>query len=171
MRMNIVLIGYRGSGKTSIGWELARKLHMPFVDTDQLLMQRARQSIRDIFAAKGEAYFRDLEQQIVAEVAAQDNTVIAAGGGVVLRPANVAALQAQGKVIWLQADPSVLYQRITGDGASGQTRPNLTAHGGLTEVQTLLAQRTPLYQAAAHLTLDVTALSIAQAVEHIQRLL
>jgi shikimate kinase len=168
--MNIVLIGYRGSGKSSIGRKLASELWMEFVDTDELIVKLAGKTIREIFAQHGEEYFRNLEEQAVAEASTRDNTVIAAGGGVVLRAGNVMTLKKAGKIIWLQADPKTLFERITADTATRQTRPDLTATGGLEEVKTVLAQRTPLYQAAADATLDVSRLSVPEAVFHLTRM-
>jgi shikimate kinase len=168
--MNIVLIGYRGSGKSSIGKKLAAELWMEFIDTDELIAKRAGKTIREIFTQHGEEHFRDLEEQAVAEAAARDNTVIAAGGGVVLRAANVVALKKNGKIIWLQADPQTLFANINADAASPHTRPDLTSAGGLDEIKTVLAQRAPLYHAAADATLDVTRLSVADAVFHMTRM-
>jgi shikimate kinase len=162
--MNIVLIGYRGSGKSSIGKRLAAKLWMDFVDTDALIVERAGQTIRDIFAAEGEAGFRRREAEVIAEVAARDNVLIAAGGGAILKPENVAALKRNAKVIWLKGRPEVLFQHIQADAQTGATRPNLTAAGGLDEVKTILEARTPLYQAAADVAFEVTYLTIEDAV-------
>jgi shikimate kinase len=165
--MNIVLIGYRGSGKTSIGQRLASKLWMDFVDTDVLLVERAGRTIREIFAAEGEEGFRRRESQVIAEVAARANVVIAAGGGAILKPENVAALKRNAKVIWLKARPEVLFQRIQGDAATTANRPNLTAAGGLDEVTKVLEARTPLYQAAADVSFEVTYLTIDDAVKRL----
>src|SRR2546423_1325598 len=123
--MNIALIGYRGSGKSSIGRALARRLSMAFVDTDALLVQRAGIPIREIFDIEGEAGFRARESQIIREVAAGDHQVIALGGGAVLNPENMAALKANGRarVIWLQSPPEILHQRIQQDSATNANRP------------------------------------------------
>jgi shikimate kinase len=169
--MNIVLIGYRGSGKSSIGKRLASLLWMDFVDTDTLLVERAGKTIKEIFAAEGESGFRDRESAVVADVAGRDNLVVAAGGGAVLREGNVAAFKKSGKIVWLQASPEALYARIQADTATNENRPNLTAAGGLEEVRTLLEGRTPIYQAAADLTLDVTYLSVEDAAKRLVTLL
>jgi len=161
--MNIVLIGYRGSGKTSIGRRLASKLWMEFVDTDALIVERAEKTIREIFEAEGEAGFRQREAAVIREVCARDNFVIAVGGGAVLAAENVAAMKAGGKVVWLRAPAETLHQRIEADAETNASRPNLTAAGGVEEVKLVLEARTPLYQAAADLTLDVTYLEIDAA--------
>ncbi|NNM84617.1 MAG: shikimate kinase [Phycisphaerales bacterium] len=152
--MNIVLIGYRGSGKSVVGKLLAARLGMAFCDTDEIIVAKAGKTIREIFAVGGEPAFRLLERDAVAQAARLDNTVIAAGGGVVLDPANISALKHSAKIVWLSATAEVLYQRISADAASQHTRPNLTTAGGLEEVKRLLARRTPLYQAAADITVD-----------------
>ncbi|HMD54943.1 MAG TPA: shikimate kinase [Phycisphaerae bacterium] len=154
--MNIVLIGYRGSGKTSVGRLLAARLGMSFIDTDDLIVAKSGKTIRKIFEAGGEQAFRDLETAVVAEVAARDHTVIAAGGGVVLRSQNVEHLRRTGRIVWLTAPPEVLFKRIQGDQQTTATRPNLTSAGGLEEIRKLLEIRRPFYQAAAHITVDVS---------------
>ena len=167
--MNIVLIGYRGTGKSTIGKMLAERLQCGFVDTDTLLVERAGKSIKQIFEEEGEASFRDREAAVVTEVAGRSNLVIAGGGGVVLRSENVAALKKNGRLVWLRADAATLHARITADPATSANRPNLIAGGGggVEEIEKLLAIRTPLYEAAANVTLDVTHLSPEQAADRI----
>lgn len=160
--MNIVLIGYRGSGKSAVGRALAGKLGWPLIDTDALIEQRAGRSIREIFTRDGEPAFRDLEAAVVAEASWRDRHVISAGGGVVLRASNTAALKQHGKLVWLSAPPEVLWARIEADSATSVTRPNLTTAGGLEEVRELLARRLPLYEAAADLRLDSSKLDPQQ---------
>ena len=168
--MNTVLIGYRGTGKSSIGKHLAATLHMDFADADLLLVQRAGKTIKELFETEGEPAFRDRESAILQELAMRQNTLIAAGGGAVLREQNRTALRNAAIVIWLQADPATLHARIAADQATAATRPNLTSSGGIAEVRTLLATRTPLYQATTHLTLDVSILSIESAATELARL-
>src|ERR1700712_6086942 len=102
--MNITLIGYRGTGKSTIGRALAQRLAMDFVDADVLLVERAGKTIKTIFTEEGEAGFRDRESAMVRELSGRQNTVIAAGGGVVLRRENVDVLKAHSTLVWLQAD-------------------------------------------------------------------
>jgi shikimate kinase len=169
--MNIALIGARCSGKTSVGRRLADRLWWEFVDTDDLIEQRAGKTIAEI-TDNGKHWkpFRDLEKQIVAEVAGGDQKVIGCGGGVVLDPDNVEALRAGARVIWLQCEPEVLYARMTADPATASQRPNLTAEGGLAEMRKTVAERAPFYEAAAHVNLDVTHMSIEDIVYHLARL-
>lgn len=166
--MNIFLIGYRGSGKSSVGRRLAERLGWPFVDADELLESRVGCSIRELFATRGEPFFRDLEAQIVSELAAGDGHVVALGGGAILREANRRALHGRGMAVWLTARPETLYERLQTDPLTGERRPALTALGGLQEVRDLLRLREPLYQSAATWIINVegqTVDSIASDLE------
>ncbi|MGN6370428.1 MAG: shikimate kinase [Phycisphaerae bacterium] len=169
--MNITLIGYRGSGKSSVGRRLAEMLGMGFVDTDVLIVERAGCTIKEIFEREGEAGFREREAVAMREAASLANTVIAAGGGAVLRQENVAAMKGCGKVVWLQGDVQTLYRRIQGDGATSANRPNLTSTGGIEEVRLLLAKREPLYRAAADHVVDISKISVEQVADTLRRLL
>jgi shikimate kinase len=171
--MNIVLIGYRGSGKSAIGTCLAARLSLAFVDTDGLIVQRAGKTIREIFEGEGETGFRAHESDVIRDVATTDRQVIALGGGAVLRAENIAALRRHpgSKIVWLQAAPDVLYRRIAADTATSANRPNLTAAGGLGEVKRLLAARTPLYHAAADVAYDVSDVTVEQAAAQVMKLL
>lgn len=168
--MNLTLIGYRGTGKTTAGKLLAERIGWSFVDTDVLIVQRAQKTIKEIFAAEGEAGFRDRESAVITDVCARNNTVISAGGGAILRPQNVAAMKNAGPVVWLQADADTLWQRISADAATTANRPNLTAAGGVAEIKELLAKRTPLYAAAANHTLDVATLSVEEVVAALMKI-
>lgn len=152
--MNILLIGYRGSGKTTVAQELARRMGCPWLDADVELEKRAGKSIKQIFAESGELAFRDLESAVVADLASRERHIIALGGGAILREQNRQALAGQGFVVWLQASPETLFARISADPTTGERRPNLTAGGGLEEIRTLLDQRTPLYRQCADLVVD-----------------
>ena len=152
--MNLYLIGYRGSGKTTVAAELARLLGWKWLDADEEIERRAGKTIQEIFASSGEPSFRDLEAAVVADLAKLGSQVIALGGGAVLREENRVAIRASGKVVWLQASPGVLFERISNDASTAERRPNLTAGGGLAEVERLLAIRAPIYAACADLTLD-----------------
>ena len=157
--MNLFLIGYRGSGKTTVAEALARRLSWPWLDADAELERRAGKSIKEIFAEGGETAFRDLESAVLADLAALDSHVIALGGGVILREQNRTLLRQRGKVVWLTAAPDTLLARINADPTTSARRPDLTARGGLEEIRSLLAQRTPLYAASADLTVPADLLS------------
>lgn len=156
--MNVVLIGYRGTGKSTVGRLVAAQLGLRFVDADEELERRAGRTIAEIFASGGESEFRDLEASVVADLLTQDGLVVALGGGAVLRPENRQQLRAgHNRVVWLQAEAATLHQRIEGDSSTSQRRPNLTASGGLEEVERLLALREPLYRECAEFAVDTEA--------------
>lgn len=165
--MRIVLIGYRGTGKTTVGRLLADALTWPFIDTDPLIEQRAGLDIATIFARHGEPYFRDLESAVIADLDSAGPAVISVGGGAVLRPENVQHLRSGSLVVWLTAPAETLYRRITGDATTTQRRPNLTGLVGLEEVRHLLAVREASYRSAADLAVDTEALSPIQVAERI----
>lgn len=152
--MNLVLIGYRGAGKTLVAQRLALALGWNWVDADVEIELAAGASIKAIFEAGGEARFREFEAATLQQLAERDQTVIAAGGGVVLREENRRLLAAMGKVIWLKAPIDALARRIAIDATTAQRRPNLTAQGGRDEIARLLAQREPLYRQCADLEVE-----------------
>lgn len=171
--MRVVLVGYRGTGKTTVGRIVAEILGWPFIDTDPLIEQRAALPIAEIFARFGEPHFRDLESAVIADLAGADPSVISAGGGAVLRPTNVQRLQAGSLVVWLTGRAETLQQRIGSDATTAARRPNLTALAGLDEIRHLLEVREPCYRSAAHLVLDTEnqrPRQIAERiVEHVRR--
>jgi shikimate kinase len=145
---NLVLIGYRGTGKTTVAQQLALALGWDWCDSDVEVELRAGKSIAAIFADDGEPAFRDLESKVIADLVAQPRTAIAAGGGVVLRNDNRQSLQRAGNIVWLTATVPTLAARITADATTAARRPNLLA-GGEAEIRQLLVDRTPLYRDVA----------------------
>jgi len=166
----VALIGYRGAGKTTVARELAKRLDWEAVDADELLETRCGISIRQIFADKGELWFRDMESRILAELAQRHHAVLALGGGVILRPENRNELKRL-TVVWLDAPAECLFQRIQADTSTEQRRPNLTHTGGRNEVERLLAERRPLYQQSANYRVDVRDKPPEAIAEEIFRLL
>lgn len=162
----LFLIGYRGSGKTTVGRVVADRLGWDFLDADSVLEARYGQTIREIFAAEGEAGFRDKEAALLADLCGRTNTVIATGGGIVLREENRERLKKYGFVVWLTADPATLLARIQADPTTAGRRPAL-AGGGLAEVEQLLAVREPLYRACADVVVSAGALSPERAADAI----
>jgi shikimate kinase len=150
--MNIFLVGYRGSGKTTVAAALAEALGWHWLDADAELERRQGKTIKEIFAEQGEGAFRDFESQTLADLAHLDQHVLALGGGAVLRETNRQLLKSHGKVIWLKAPAELLWERIQGDATTAARRPNLTAQGGIAEIRTLLAAREPIYAAVADIT-------------------
>jgi shikimate kinase len=165
--MNLFLIGYRGSGKTTVAAALAERLARPWIDADAELEKRAGKSIQQIFDDDGQAAFRELESAVVAELAQLDQHIVALGGGAVLRDENRQALAGRGRIVWLQASPEALLARIEGDPTTAARRPNLTRHGGLAEIRTLLGERIPVYSACADLAIDVEGKSPSEIVNQI----
>lgn len=154
MRRGIVLIGLRGSGKTTVGRELARLLSCDHADTDERIAVQTGRSIADIFHEHGEEHFRCLEKQLVTELMKKTPRILSVGGGTVLDPDNVAVLRRAAQLVWLTAPPSVLWDRIRSDPRSAADRPPLTRCGGRAGLAQLLIQREPIYRAAADLIVD-----------------
>jgi shikimate kinase len=168
--MSIVLIGYRGSGKTTIGKLLSKRLGQSFLDTDELIVKRAGKTIKQIFEDEGEARFRDIEADVVKQVLLLDEHVLAMGGGVVVRPENRAAIRAHAlnRTFYLRCDPVMLYHRIMGDPKTAETRPALTRLGGSPEeIAHLLEVRQPLYREVMTAEIDVTKITPEEAVGEI----
>jgi len=165
--MNVVLIGYRGSGKSSVGRALAERLGWSFADTDAILQERAGKTIREIYAALSEAGFRESEAQVVTELARSDRQVISTGGGVVLRADNVAALRATGTLVYLTAPPEVLWQRILGHAERRTTRLAIDPDRGFQQVRQALIERHPVYMQACHLIVDTSEASVDTLAEQI----
>ncbi|HEY5283281.1 MAG TPA: shikimate kinase [Polyangia bacterium] len=155
--MNLVLIGYRGTGKSAIARKLGSLLAMQVTSLDQEIVQVASMPIPDIVAAHGWNRFRDLEEAVCLEFGAKDGIILDCGGGVVEREANFASLRAGGKVFWLRATPTTIVGRIGGDSA----RPSLTGTKSFTEeVEEVLGRRTPLYERLAHAAIDTDGRSL-----------
>ncbi len=163
----IFLIGYRGTGKSTVARELAELLAYDWVDADEIIERQAGKSIAAIFADEGEPAFRDLEAAVVGELARRRRTVAALGGGAVLRDANRAAIRAAGPVVWLTASVDTILTRIAADEATASRRPQLTAAGGRAEVEALLAVRTPLYRECATFVVDTEGKSAPELADEI----
>ena len=162
--MNIVLIGYRGTGKTAIGKKLSKKLGWPLVQLDEMIARKEGRSIPEIVAACGWDYFRDIESKAVEKAARQDKHIIDTSGGVVLRQRNIDALKINGLLFWLTADPAVIIERIKDDSS----RPSLTGSKSfIEEVQEVLEQRLPLYKKAADVTIDTAGKSVDSSADEI----
>lgn len=160
--MRIVLIGYRGSGKTSVGRLVATQLGCDFEDVDDVTCAKfGNDSIAAIWEQFGEPEWRRREVETTRELCERDDIVIGLGGGTLMQAGARQAVEAcDGLRVYLQASPEVLAERIAGDPQSSATRPNLTnLGGGVDEVRQVLAQRGPMYEAVADRTIDVAALS------------
>jgi shikimate kinase len=165
--MVITLIGYRGSGKTTVAPLLAARLGWPCLDADAEIERQTGQTIREIFEHHGETRFRELERETLADLLTRGRLVLAAGGGAVLDPETRRRMRAAGPVVWLAASAESLHGRIIADATTAERRPDLTARGGLEEIREVLAQREPLYREAASLIIDADASDAGQVVEQI----
>jgi len=161
--MNIVLIGYRCSGKTVVGKTLARELGREFLDTDELIEENAGRSIQTMISTKGWDRFRETEKRLVEEVSRRNNLVIATGGGIVMDEENVKNLKQNGWVVWLKGKPEVLKGRMAREQGSGRIRPSLTGADPLEEIKEVLSLREPWYGRAGDLVVDTSSLSINDA--------
>ncbi len=165
--MNIILIGYRGSGKSTVGSRLAARLQMRFVDTDDLIEERRGVLISDIVKSHGWDHFRRLEKTVIEEISNGDHLIIAPGGGAVLDTDNVNALKRNGFIIWLKADQQTLFKRIQKDQGSSTRRPTLTGKGTLEEIEETISERKPFYEKASEIQVDTSTLDVEAVVERV----
>ncbi len=161
--MLLTLVGLPGSGKSTVGRQLARRLGLPFNDSDYVIEQLLGCSIRDYFAREGEAAFRDVEESTIRELAARGNGVLATGGGAVLRPANRTVLQESGHVIYLHSSPEEVFRRVRHD----KNRPLLQVEDPLVRLRALQAERDPLYRETAHFVIETGRPSVSTLVNMI----
>lgn len=147
---NIVLIGFMGTGKTTVGKDLSQKLSMDYIDTDALIQERMGISINEIFEKYGEDFFRKIEKNIIDEISATKNTIILCGGGVVLNQENIPKLRENGKTILLKAQPITIYHRVKED----HSRPLLKGRMSLETIEKLLKEREEAYTTSADLTIE-----------------
>ena len=162
--MNLVLIGYRGTGKSTVGKILAERLGRELVSTDAEVFRRARLSIPDIVQRFGWDHFRDLESEVCRDLAGKDGLIIDCGGGAILRQQNVDCLKKNGVLIWLTATVRTIADRI---GADTQ-RPSLTGTKSFTEeVEEVLRERQPKYKAAANHMIETDGRSVTEVAEAI----
>ena len=152
-----------GSGKSTVGRQLSRRLGLPFFDSDHVIEQRLGCSIREFFAREGEAAFRDIEEQVLAELAAGPTAIVATGGGAMLREANRQRLRDAGRVIYLRSSPEELYRRLRHD----TQRPLLQVADPLARLREMYGQRDPLYRDAAHFLIETGRPSVPRLVNMI----
>jgi shikimate kinase len=155
---NIVLIGFMGCGKSTIGWELHKSLAYPFIDTDPEIEKLAGKKITRIFEEEGEAAFRDMETQYLQKLIDQNTqkSIISTGGGITTTPENIPLLRQLGFVVWLTCSPESIYERTS----RNNNRPLLQCENPHDAITSLLAKREPLYAASAHLRINSSDLSI-----------
>jgi shikimate kinase len=160
---NVVLVGFMGSGKSSVGRLVAPAVKGRFLDTDRLVVERTGREITEIFATEGEAFFREEESRALRSLLGGSHLVVATGGGIVTLPGNLAALKQLGFVVWLTASEEVLWERVS----RNRKRPLLHTENPRETVRALLERRNPLYASVADMTVDTTALTHARVAERI----
>ncbi len=148
--LGIVLVGLPGSGKSTVGRQLARRLALPFADSDHVIEQRLGCPIREFFEREGENAFRDLEEAVIGDLTQAHAGVLATGGGAVLRPANRQRLRDAGQVIYLRSMPEEVFRRVRHDG----NRPLLQVDDPLARLRTLYDERDPLYRETCHFVIE-----------------
>ncbi|MBA3030407.1 MAG: shikimate kinase [Desulfobacteraceae bacterium] len=166
--MNIILIGYRGTGKSAVGEILAQRLGKKYVGMDAEIVKKAGMGIPEIVEKSGWPGFRDLESQIAEHLSGQDNLVVDTGGGVIERPENLQSLGKNACIFWLKASVDVIVSRIQGD----TQRPALTSGKTFTqEIEEVLERRKPKYKEASHFEIDTDHFTPEQVAERIVELL
>jgi shikimate kinase len=163
IRLLISLVGLPGSGKSTVGRQLARRLGLPFIDSDPEIERRIGCSIREYFEREGEERFRDAEESTIADITQTHQGVLSTGGGTVLRPANRACLRATGHVIYLRSSPEEVFKRLRHD----RNRPLLQVGDPLQRLKDLFALRDPLYRETAHFVVETGRPSVATLVNMI----
>ncbi|HXG47731.1 MAG TPA: shikimate kinase [Methylomirabilota bacterium] len=159
---NIALIGFMGTGKTATGRLVAAQLRFEFVDTDELIERRAGKTITRVFAEDGEPAFREMERQVVAELASRRHVVIATGGGLGANPANLASLKTHALVVCLWATPEGIWRRVNGQSH----RPLLSGPDPMARIRALLAERTPVYR-QADVLVNAEHRSVREVAQHV----
>ncbi len=163
---NIVLTGFMGTGKSSVGVELAKELGFRYCDLDSLISDEAGMTINRIFEQYGETHFRDMESSAIERISSQENLVISSGGGAVIRGKNRELLRSSGVMVNLQASAEEIYSRVHGDSS----RPLLKNNMSLEKIGMMLREREPFY-AEADLRIDTTGKKVEDVVREILRYL
>ena len=158
--MKLAFVGLPGSGKSTVGRHLARRLDLSFADSDHVIEQRIGCPIRDFFEREGEAAFRDMEQAVIRDLVQEEVGVLATGGGAVLRPANREQLRQDRHVIYLRSSPDEIFKRVRHDG----NRPLLQVADPLARLRTLYEERDPLYRETANFIVETGRPSVATLV-------
>jgi shikimate kinase len=169
--MKIILIGYRCTGKTAIGKRLAKRLGIPFIDTDKLVEEAAGKTIKMIIEESGWALFREKEQEAIKTLTFIGKSVIATGGGAVMDEGNAALLKKEGLVIWLVADEETIIKRMGADAATAGKRPPFSSQDLRKETRDTIAARTPIYRSLADFSIDTAANRIEECVGEIAHFL
>ncbi len=163
--MNIALIGFMGVGKTTVSRALSKKTGAEEIDMDQWIVEKEGRAIADIFSSQGEEAFRDIETAAVRTLSAMDGKILSCGGGAVLRPCNVEALKANGRIVLLTAKPETIYERVR----HGKDRPVLNGNMNVPYIASLMEKRRPAYEAAADFSVATDGRTPEEIAEEICR--
>ena len=165
--MNLFLIGYRCSGKTTIGKSIAMTIDWSFVDSDRWVINAYGKTIKDIIDTEGWEAFRRMERSTLKQICTKDRQVVATGGGVVLDKANIQAMKTCGMVIWLGATAETIQKRMLQDKNSGNLRPALTDKGRMEEIEDMLLQRKPYYESASDFFIHTDDVPLSEITQRI----
>ena len=165
---NIILTGYRATGKTTVGRELARALGFEFVDTDKLIEAREGRTIKSMVDALGWQYFRDRDVELLLELARECRKVISTGGGALLNREAWKTLTSTGLTVWLTADVATICRRLEEDAGNAEQRPSLTGQSISAEVSAVLREREPLYRQGSDLEIDTSLCSVDEITAQIR---
>jgi shikimate kinase len=169
--MQILLIGYRCTGKSSVGRLLAMGLGLPFYDTDQLIVSHLGKTIKELVAEEGWEAFRLEEKKVIRQISSLEAAVIALGGGAILDPENREQIKERGVVVWLIAGVNTILKRMSADPLNTENRPSLSDKGWQDEIRETLARRTPLYRQLSEIQVDTEGKAIeAVANEILQKM-
>lgn len=163
MAGNIFLIGFMGTGKTTIAKELKKMLHMECMEMDEMIEKREKMSIPDIFEKHGEDYFRDAESRLLIDLQNKENVIVSCGGGVVVRQENIGHMKKSGKIILLSATPQTVYERVK----NNTNRPILNGNMNVEYIQELMEKRRKKYEAAADITIATDGKSVEEICKEI----
>lgn len=160
---NLFFIGFMGSGKSAVCGRLHELTGMEVIEMDASIVDSERMSINDIFATKGEQYFRDLETKLLSQISEESRKAVSCGGGAILRPENVELMKKSGKIILLSANPETIYNRVK----DTNDRPLLNGNMNIPYISELMQARQPRYTAAADITIDVNGKSLDEICKEI----
>ena len=165
--MNLFLIGYRCTGKTTIGKAIAAAIEWSFVDADTLLVRECGKPIKEIVDTEGWDAFRRMERSTLKQICTADRQIVATGGGVVLDKANIKAMKTSGMVIWLGATAETIQKRMLQDKNTGNFRPALTDKGRIQEIEDLLLKRNPYYESASDFSIQTDDVPVSEITQTI----
>jgi shikimate kinase len=162
---NIFLIGFMGTGKSTIAKALQKRLDMNLVEMDARIVEEQGMSINDIFARFGEEHFRDIESQLILTIGDEGNTIVSCGGGVVVRPQNTEYMKKSGRVVYLKSLPETIFERVR----YSTDRPILNGHMNVEYIAGLMEKRRPLYEGAADITIETDGKRVEAIAEEIMK--